>query len=444
MKLSIHFLPIVKTILQILYLPDNGSSTIVKETRPSFTLEWMMNHTGSNGNYVLPHSEDQLTNYQTEQIQLVVRHGTRYPVHSGMVAINNALDILNTSSNRALVGWIDKYHNDYLFRRTGQLDLHGQHELYLMGRRFSNCHKEFVRQLIDQDTLTTRMHISASWSSRTLQSAYAFCLGAFEQIGTLGPANVIPAPIFSQGKQNDSLISPHKCCPKWQKEVKLATEHRLTPIIDRYVVPIAQRLSSRLALSITVTDVLNFFEGCMSDVALKHTVDTFCKVFTKQDILELEYIDDMKHYYKYSYGLPRLNSDMACDLAKNILQNINEIDSHPQTATKLDVKVGHSETLLPLRYFLGLYKDHEKLSQNTTDEQIKRRVYRLSNFGFFANNMAFEFLVHKLTKQKFVRVLDNEVPIRIPGFNKTVITVDQFRSFMEPKLRCDFTSFCAL
>ncbi|OBZ84715.1 Multiple inositol polyphosphate phosphatase 1 [Choanephora cucurbitarum] len=404
----------------------------------------MMNHTGSNGNYVLPHKQEELEEYQVKQVQLIVRHGTRYPVHSGMVAINDALEILRTSSNRALVGWIDEYHNDYLFRRTGQLDLHGQHELYLMGRRFANRHQEFVEALVDQDILTTQMQVSASWSSRTLQSAYAFCLGAFEQIGTLGLSKVIPVPIFSQSKQNDSLIAPHKCCPKWQKEAKPSTAYHMAPVVNRYVIPIAQRLGDELALPIAVADVLNFFDACTSDVALKHTVDTFCKLFTKQDILELEYIDDLKHYYKYSYGLPDLNSDMACDLVKSILQNIDEMDNHPDTATKFDLKAGHSETLLPLRYFLGLHKDHEKLSQNTTDKQIEERLYRLSNFGFFANNIAFELLVHKYTKQKAIRVLENEVPIQLPGFNKTVITLKQFRSFIEPKLQCNFTSFCAL
>jgi multiple inositol-polyphosphate phosphatase/2,3-bisphosphoglycerate 3-phosphatase len=330
----------------------NGNTAIV-------TMDWILDHMGSRGNY--PNyklnnndsfflSDNITAEYTVEQMQLIIRHGTRYPVLSGMEAINHAHSKLNASSNQNLIGWIKSYKNEYLYRRTGQLDYNGQNEVYLIGRRLAANYPELISSLIDKDIVTQEFQASTSWSSRTSQSAQAFCLGVFEGLGKLGPAKLMSVPIFSLAQNNDSLIAFHKACPKWQRDAKKATGVILKPVQDRLLKPIATRLSADLGIDVTPEDVEDIHEACTSEVAMHHTVETFCKLMTREDVIQLEYIDDLKHYHKYSYGLPHLNDDMACDLGKHIAENIElKLSQQQQEKSKLDIKFGHSETLLPLR-----------------------------------------------------------------------------------------------
>lgn len=435
---------VLKIIISILYLsPDKND--IAASDKKSLTMDWMVQHMGSRGNYpnyrfndVKPDSA--ANGYTVEQIQLIIRHGTRYPVSSGMESINKALITLNQSSNLDLTGWLNGYKNEYLFSRTGQLDANGQQEEYLIGRRFAKTYPQFVHGLIDSDSTIISQHLGifSSWSSRTLQSAQAFCAGAFEGLGTLGPAKLMTVPVFSFKENNDSLIAFHKSCARWQKEAKPLTNQILEPVIQRFLSPIASRLAQELGIAVTVTDVQDFHDACTSEVSMHHTIDTFCRLFTRQDIIALEYLDDLKHYYKYSYGLPELNEEMACDLGKYILASINAMIDKKEEAYKLDIKFGHSETLLPLRTLLGLYQS--KLSPNSSDQEIEDRQFKLSNFGYFANNIAIQLLSKE--DEFYVRILDNEKPVLLPGCQNIYCPVDQFRKVMEPKTQCNFIEYC--
>ncbi|KAK4517874.1 Aminotran_1_2 domain-containing protein [Mucor velutinosus] len=444
MQIKAFLKDILKSTISILYLlPDKND--LHNADKGSLTMDWMIQHMGSRGNY--PNykldnykSDYAMDGYTIEQIQLIIRHGTRYPVSSGMESINNALLTLSQSSNLELMGWLNGYQNEYLFSRTGQLDANGQQEEYFIGRRFAKTYPQFIRSLIDSDStiISQWLRVSSSWSSRTLQSAQAFCVGAFEGLGTLGPANLMTVPVFSFKENNDSLIVFHKSCPRWQKEAKLLTNQILEPVIQRLVSPIASRLAQELSISITVTDVQDFHDACTSEVSMHHTIDTFCRLFTRQDIVALEYLDDLKHYYKYSYGLPELNEYMACDLGKYIMASINAMMDKKEEAYKLDIKFGHSETLLPLRTLLGLYQGH--LSPNSSNQEIEDRQFKLSDFGYFANNMAIQLLSKE--GRFYVRLLDNEKPILLSGCQSIHCPIDQFRKVMELKTQCNFIEYC--
>jgi hypothetical protein len=134
-----------------------------------------------------------------------------------------------------------------------------------------------------------------------------------------------------------------------------------------------------------------------------------------------------------------LNKYMACDLGKFILDGIEN-----QEKFKLDIKFGHSETTLPLRTFLGLYKDEPLLSANSTI--IKEdRLFKMSNFGYFANNIAFQVVSHKSSKKQFVRVLDNEISILLPGCKDILCSIDEFKLYLNSRINeCDFIEFCKL
>jgi hypothetical protein len=392
---------------------------------------------GSGSRYPLSNHTDTITQeYKLEQIQLIIRHGTRYPVNSATRAIHDSLLLLKQSPSESLVGWVATYHNTFTPNRAGQLTSWGQQELYELGRNVADNYPDLVDKLVDDDDVIQSFTASSSYSERSAQSGSAFCIGLFEGLGDLAhPAKLVGAPIMTFPKGKDPLIAPHKACPRWQATVGDTdiVDRHLQPYELKYLTPIAKRLSQELQIEkqLDTKDVKKLFSGCVSEMAVHKRHDTFCSLFTKQDILALEYIDDIKHYFKYSYGLD-INKKMACELGKNILQNM---DNH---LLKLDVKFGHTETTLPLRTLLGLYKDDFDIEM--TLEEASKRQFKMSDFGTFANNMAFQVLSRQ--GEKFVRVLDNQQPVVMPGCYGYVCDLNTFRQSMETHLECNFTRLC--
>lgn len=442
------FFTVISNILQLQYLikpssfiPEN-SDLADDHNDARVSLEWAIKHLGTRSNYPNKEQSDYdsiVLEYDIQQIQLVIRHGTRYPVISGINAINDALLKLNESKNNDLTSWTRYYENEYHEHRAGQLNGYGQKEEYLIAKRFAKRYPQLIRAVIDGDTISSNnFRAFSSWSNRTSQSGQAFCLGLFEGLGQLGPAKIMSVPILSFPQDNDSLISLDNSCPRWQMEAKQKIAESMQPAREKYLTPIAKRLSMDLNIeTVTIKDVMNIYDACSTEVSMYKQVDTFCKVFTRQDIILFEYLEDLAHYYKLSYGLMDLNKDLACDLGKSILEGIEKQD------VKLDIKFGHSETTLPLRTFLGLYKDEPLLSENSSKEQIQNRKFRMSKFGYFANNIAFQLLARKADKQLFVRVLDNEQPILLPLCENDLCTLSEFKSYMTSRIEnCNYREFC--
>lgn len=402
------------------------------------SLEWLMEHLGSSKNYPsykFQHTpEDPITkDYDLEQIQFIIRHGTRYPTDGDVEGIQAAVKKLNESKKK--LKWLEDVHS-YNIHYEGLLNTRGQMEHYLMGRRLAVRFPKFIKNLTTDGMVVPEFGAYSSWSSRTTQSGHAFTMGLYENVGKLGSANMMAVPLFTFKENNDSLIAFHKACPKWEEEAKPLVKKKTAFTVKRYLDPIASRLSGKLGLNLTSDDVLNFYSGCQSEASIYGKADTFCQLMTKKELENLEYNEDLKHYYKYSYGIPEVNADMACDLGKKIVENIESTDK-----VKLDLKFGHSETMLPLRTFLGLYHDKD-LSENTPESEIENRQFRLSKFGFYANNIMFQVLRHKKTQKKFIRVLDNEEIIKFPGCQSEMCPVEQFMAYMKPKLTCNFQKNC--
>lgn len=411
--------------------------------------DWVQQHLGTRRNYPSERFQlgiDNITgDYNVEQIHLLVRHGTRYPVTSGIDAVTHALKKLSESNNTDKVGWTKTYKHSYVMRRQGQLEPQGQIELFDMGRRLATRYPTFFNSVIDDGIVIggdSLLQLSASWSSRTLQSGQAFSVGAFQGQGPLlGESKIMAVPIYSLEQGRDTLIAYLKACPRWKKEAKQRASIILDPIYEKYITPIAQRLSGVLGLEVNVDDVKAIHNACTSEVSLYRRTDTFCCVFTKQDILTMEYMDDLKHYFLYSYGMDQFNGKVGCALGKHIMGHIQSMVNGDEDAVRLDVKFGHTQTLQPFRTLLELYK--EELSINSTEAEIKNRIYRMSEFGYFGNNFMIQLLSHKRkTKEYYVRLLDNEVPIHVSECKSTICTLQEFYSFISTKLNCNFTSYC--
>ncbi|KAL9541591.1 hypothetical protein MBANPS3_009036 [Mucor bainieri] len=431
-------------LLSAQVLAKKNATTASASDNGFLDIDWIKQHLGARGGY--PTDSVPQTDPIVKKYHVVIRHGTRYPEDGDTEGINDALALLAKSKNATLTGWVADYDNKFLPRRAGALDRNGQMEHYLHGKRLAKSYPDLIESIIDEDVVQFTAY--SSWSNRTSQSGQAFCMGTFEGYGALGKKNMLAVPQLSYTQNNDSLIAFHKSCPRWQEEVDDAglVDAAIEPLKKAYMAPIAARLTKDLGINITASDVKDMHSACGSEVTMHNNAKTFCLLFTEDDFLKMEYYDDLKHYYKYSYGIADINTEMACDLAKTVMNNIElAVSNTTQDYPRLDLKFGHTETLLPFRTFLGLRKDNETLHWNSTQQVIDNRKFKMSEFNFFANNIAFQVLSPKNNQnstEKFVRVLDNEVAIVFPGCDNEVCPIEQFRKALNPLLTCDFNKLC--
>ncbi|KAI9469327.1 histidine phosphatase superfamily [Zychaea mexicana] len=399
-------------------------------------IDWVKRHLATKSPYPVPDSattDAVIRGYTLEQLQLVVRHGRRYPSDGDTEDIGKVLKKLQQSNNRTALDWLDNYENVYTPERSGSLDENGQLEQYLHGRRVAKRFPKLIDAIFDQD-VPSGIDSASSESARTLQSATAFHMGLFEGQGALGRSKQFAVPSFMYPTQGDKLISIDDNCPRWD----LARENSNVQS-DLYGAQTqtvtAQRLSEAFGVYLTADDVEAIYSGCCFDVAHRNRPDTFCSLLSRQEILEAEYREDLSYFYKYSYGGLPLNGQVACALMQSIMNHIENED------TRLVLKVGHTQTVLFLQTFLGVSQNKQMLYANSSQSVIDQRVFRTSNIATMASNVEFQLL--SKGENRFVRVLVSEIPVLVPGCKgEEICPLQTFKEALSPKIKCDFDEVC--
>ncbi|KAI8145974.1 histidine phosphatase superfamily, partial [Fennellomyces sp. T-0311] len=397
-------------------------------------ISWISRHLATKSPYPVPKQnfDKAIRGYTLEQLQLIVRHGTRYPSDGDTKDIAAILEKLRQSTNRTALGWLDNYENVYLPGRAGALDENGQLEEFLHGRRVAKSFPKLIESVMDQDVLLS-IDSASSWSERTTQSAIAFHMGLFEGRGVLGSAKQVAVPQFTYPDQGDQIIAIDDNCPAWAN----ATENSDSES-DLYQVKAhtatAQRLSKDLGITLTPDDVDAIYTGCCFDVAHQHRVDGFCTLLNHQEILHAEYREDLSYFYEYSFGGNPLNSQVACALAQGIMEHIEKND------VRLVLKFGHTQTVMFLQTFLGVYDNKDVLTANSSQSVIDNRVFRTSNIATFASNVGFQIL--RKNGKRFVRVLVSEVPVVVPGCHQEICPLETLKAALATKLKCNIKDVC--
>jgi hypothetical protein len=77
------------------------------------------------------------------------------------------------------------------------------------------------------------------------------------------------------------------------------------------------------------------------------------KLFATRETFEvLEYLGDLKHYYKTGYGFS-INYRQATPLLKDMVAVLKELKANQKSDPKATIYFGHAETIVPLIALLG-------------------------------------------------------------------------------------------
>lgn len=183
------------------------------------------------------------------------------------------------------------------------------------------------------------------------------------------------------------LLRPYEFCPEFEKHEARAKDNSseyakfmLTPVYKKTLEEISIRLGYKYTMSPKQVDTI--WDMCRYDQAWYLQDDSpWCAAFTHEHVNVLEYAEDLKYYYKASYGSP-LSKNMMCAAVKDMVMNMRSEDN-----PKVIAYFSHASAIQLFLTALGYAKDNDALRADNYGN-MKYRKFRASVVSPFASNIA--------------------------------------------------------
>lgn len=384
------------------------------------------------------------------QINMLYRHGHRYPSASDIKKMALMGKKINKAKSSVLKSVLKinelpwkfpfKASEDKLLTEIGQI------ELYYVGKQI----KKRFPILFNKTYSPLSYKFQSTCALRSSQSSNSLAAGLFEGNGTLGKSKFQPIAITTLPCDNDPVLRFIDICKnyierasnsrEWEKETY---EFEEGPEMEAVISKVAQKL--KLAKStLTADDLKQIFLACSYELTMLHGTLSkgICSLFEKEDFVVLEYLYDLKQYYKRSAG-HALNYEIACKLLADIYNTLKDASNNQEDAFTGVFRSGHAETMLPLITLLGVYLDDIKLTSSNF-KYMKFRKFRPACISPFAGNMY--FILYKCRDKKYkIQLYVNEKLVKIPcceGMSDCYFDIF-LKCYKDIVEKCDLKKFCS-
>ncbi|KAB8271582.1 histidine phosphatase superfamily [Aspergillus minisclerotigenes] len=382
-----------------------------------------------------------------DQAIYIVRHGSRYPDPGAYQEWEDLHSAFQSAEYRATgsLSFISDWspvlrHPD---QEISQLSITGYKELYNLGADLRFRYPTFYQD-------NTPFLLWANDYQRTIDSARLFARGYLGPNASYGDVYVVDAD--ASGAAGNSLATSDQC-PNFKDA---SGGNQITEWQDIYLPPITKRLNGKLSGNLTLTDdqVSLFPYLCGFETQITGQASPWCDVFTKKEILEYEYAQDLRYYYGTGPGVGK-NMTVMLPVLQGVVNLLKEGPS--ATAEKgndtlqlppLVVAFTHDNQLNELASLLGVFDDQKPLASNKMDQD---RIYVSSNVNPMRGTIAFERLTCTSGGQSTanVRILLNDAVYPIPSCRSgpgRSCPVDQYVQYVAQKRKQygSFASVCGL
>lgn len=378
---------------------------------------------------------------ELKQVQLLARHGERYPSKSKGAKLSNVYQKLQNYTG-ALNGSLsflndDNYH--IFWEDTSQLELEitsknsldplnpytGEQSARTHARQFISLYGDLLEENSTLELFTTnskRVHDTAAFFAEELDNAVKST-----------HMNIISED-SSSGANN---LSPGYSCLPWDED---ENEEYLSKYSSEYLEDIADRLNNEnknLPLNLTATDASSLFVWCGFEISVKGYSDA-CNIFTDAELLHFSYEDDLYDYYQDGPGhsLAKPIGSLLFNASVELLKQSDELDQ------KVWLSFTHDTDIINYLATVGLFDNGKKL--NASSVPFLDHIYRKA----WMTPMAARLYTEKFqcSNETFVRYTLNDAVIPIescssgPGFS---CPEKEFYSYAEKKLDgMDFVKAC--
>ncbi|XP_063821362.1 multiple inositol polyphosphate phosphatase 1-like [Ostrinia nubilalis] len=190
-------------------------------------------------------------------------------------------------------------------------------------------------------------------------------------------------------KEKDYVMASHTTCEKYEKEVK--SNSKTYEEVVKYqksseFLVTKDRIQRRAGLDVALTDdnVTALYDLCRYTWSeIDNKPSPWCAIFTSDDLQVLEYLEDLKTYYRSGYGTP-MNKIFGNIPLTDLLKGFQE--AKEAKGKKITAYFSRGTAVDMTITALGIFKDEKPLTGAKRNRDRKWRSSKLSNFG--ANIMA--------------------------------------------------------
>ncbi|KAF9445834.1 phosphoglycerate mutase-like protein [Macrolepiota fuliginosa MF-IS2] len=333
---------------------------------------------------------------QVTQVNILQRHGARYPTFGLSIQIAQALLRLQSADS-----YLDerlKFITDYKYN-LGIDDLlpFGAFQTSESGR------KSFVRYptLADEDNLP---FVRASGSERVIESAFKWIKGF-----ATGSGDILHAPLALVIPETDNYNNTleDKSCPNVGHPLGQVQEWQ-----SRYAQPIADRLNiaaQGMPENVTAEGAQALIALCALETLAVEEYSPFCDLFSKEEFEGFEYSMDLDKFYFTGHGSP-LGPVQGVGYVNELLARLTDqpVQDHTQTNQTLDsnpdtfplgrgiyADFSHDNLIVAVISAMGLFNGYQTKHTSSAGgldptRQDKSRVWFLSRIVPFSGRMVVE------------------------------------------------------
>ncbi|KAL2827532.1 histidine phosphatase superfamily [Aspergillus cavernicola] len=348
-----------------------------------------------------------------DQAVYVVRHGSRYPdtgAYAEWQALHDAVksaDFKAAGALSFLSDWSPVL--SYPDQQISQVSITGYKELYNLGVDLRFRYPSFYED-------NTPFLLWANEYQRTVDSARLFARGYLGPNSSFADIYVINAD--ATGAAGNSLATSDQC-----PNFKDASGGDYGTTWDSiYLPPITKRLNALIRGNLTLTDsqVSIFPYLCGFETQITGSTSPFCEIFTKKEILQYEYRQDLRYYYGTGAGAGKNMTVMypvlqgIVDLLKDGPEATTETSNGTEKLPPLIMAFTHDNQINELASLLGVFDKQKPLSAKRIDSN---RIYVSSRTSPMRGTIAFERLNCQTRKGDSVnvRILLNDAVYPIPS-----------------------------
>ena len=397
---------------------------------------------------------------QPMQINMIHRHGNRYPSIKDVKRMNIVINKINEAYSELPKDRRNEAHiifgerkinlpiqNRFQSETDKLLSNVGEKELYELAKRI----KQRFPNLFEKKYSPLIYKFQSSCKIRCTHSANALAAGLFEHTGTLGPERLQPIGIETLPCSDDPVLRFFEMCLKYRINVddnpaaaKEYNDFANSKELESVIKKVVQRLSFP-NLSLKPVDVLELFLMCAYELGMFNgTLSTgLCSLFDEEDRRILDFWYDLKNYYKRSAG-HKITYESSCALLRDIYNTIKEVRDKPGKHYTGIFRSAHAETIIPLYALLRVFLDDVPITASNY-ENMKYRKFRSGCISPFSGNMY--FVVYKCMSNKYkIQFYVNEKLHKVPCCDSEIdCDLDVFlQCYSETTEGCNLNRICAL
>ncbi|CAG5038274.1 unnamed protein product [Parnassius apollo] len=187
--------------------------------------------------------------------------------------------------------------------------------------------------------------------------------------------------------ERDDIIRPYENCDRYQVEVKgdqkLEDELHAYFRTDEFQM-VKNNIQKRLGIhtQLSPEDVYSLYEICRFYRSWTPTKQSpWCSVFSHQDLVVLEYRDDVRHYHRNGYG-SRVNVHLGGPVLTDLYENL---EAAANGSGRNVVSYFTHDTMMEMTFCaLGLFKDDAPIRAS---ERNPDRLWKTSFIASFSSNL---------------------------------------------------------